>query len=122
MRLRNLVAIGLAASLSIGVATTVFAAPIPESNCGICTCADGAVLCLDTFMEVVEEQGPCGPACSEIGSSFESLEIVETSCENLPVCDRALAPAASPLWLAGGTLAMLFLGGAAVRRIRSRTS
>lgn len=122
MHLRILASIGLAAALGVGTASTVLAGPSKEPNCGICTCADGAVLCLDTTMggEVVEEQGPCGPACSNIGSSFESLVIIETQCEDLPVCDHAEAPASSPMWLASAALAMFLLGGAAARRLRSR--
>jgi hypothetical protein len=93
-----------------------------QAACDVCTCADGAVVCLvvETHDEALEEQGVCGGACSSIGSTFESRQHVEESCSDLPACDHAAAPAASPLWLSAGALALVGIGGNGVRRARRR--
>jgi hypothetical protein len=90
-----------------------------EPRCAICTCQNEAVICIQAETEVVEEQGPCAGPCSQ-NDGFQSIKIVESACEDLPTCDHAYAPAASPLWLSGGAFALLLGGGAAVRRLRSR--
>jgi hypothetical protein len=104
----------------------IFATPAlagPPAACIVCSCQDGAEICLNTTtMEELEEQGPCGAPCASIGSSFASIELIDTPCEDLPVCDHAEAPAASPLWLSAGALSLAMLGGLGIRRMRPRTN
>jgi len=94
------------------------------AKCIICTCENGAVLCLDgpDGSEVVEEQGLCGPACSEINSSYKSNELVETSCEDLPTCDHADTPAASPLAMSIAGLGLVGFGTLLLRRNRVKSA
>jgi len=93
------------------------------SACLLCTCQDGAVLCLDSTDgdEVIDELGPCGPACSEINSSYKSSELVETPCEDLPTCDHAETPAASPLAMSVAALGLVAFGALLLRRNRERS-
>lgn len=88
--------------------------------CEVCTCEDGTVVCLDAEADTVDELGVCGAVCSNAGSSFESRTLSPFECEDLPACDHAQTPAASPLWLSVGTLALVFLGGATMRRTRAQ--
>jgi MYXO-CTERM domain-containing protein len=110
---------GVAFSLML---TSAASAGKGQAACDVCTCADGAVICInvENHGDVLEEQGVCGGACSSIGSSFESREHVEVSCTDLPACDHAEAPAASPLWLSAGALALVGIGGIGVRRAQRR--
>jgi MYXO-CTERM domain-containing protein len=96
----------------------------PPAGCIVCSCQDGAEICLPTAlnMEVLEDQGVCGSPCASIGSSFAAIELLEVPCEDLPVCDHAEAPAASPLWLGAGALTLAMLGGLGIRRTRRRTN
>jgi hypothetical protein len=90
-----------------------------DTRCVICTCQNEAVICLQGFGEEIGEQGPCAGPCSQ-NEGFQSIKIVESACEDLPTCDHAYAPAASPLWLTGGAVALLLIGGATVRRMSAR--
>jgi hypothetical protein len=119
MRMFARLLVGAVLMLAAGSAT---AGPGVAPACNVCTCADGAIICLPSGPgESVEEQTPCG-ICTTIGSQFGSRDFVETACEDLPACDHAETPAASPLWLTGGALAMLLIGGTTVRRVRARAS
>jgi MYXO-CTERM domain-containing protein len=111
-------------ALSLVIASVASAGNEHLSSCDVCTCQDGAVICIgvENHGEVLEEQGVCGGACSSIGSSFESRDHFELSCSDLPICDHAEAPAASPLWLSAGALALVGIGGLGVRRARRRPS
>lgn len=95
-------------------------ADIEGDACAICTCQNEAVICVEAFTETAEEQGPCAGPCSENGG-FQSIQVVQNACSDLPTCDHAYAPAASPLWLAGGALGLLLFGGVTLRRVRSRS-
>ncbi len=116
--MRVAVLLGLTFAMLAGP-SDVSAIPVADS-CAICTCQNEAVICLGRFGET-EEQGPCAGPCS-LNGGFQSIQIVESPCEDLPTCDHAYAPAASPLWLSGGAVALLLLGGATVRRVHSRKS
>jgi hypothetical protein len=111
-------------SIAALAAVALIAPPVQAavSGCVVCTCADGAVLCLDSFTETQAEQGPCAGPCDSIGSSFGSIDVTETACEDLPACDRAQTPVASPLWLGGATVALMLFGGLSLRRLRSTAS
>jgi len=124
MRIEIDFAIGLACSVLLASAT---AHAVDGAHCAVCTCQNGGLN--DTIVcvaqgggEEIEDQGPCASACSSVGQSYKSIKVVETACEDLPACDHAETPAASPLWLAGGAFALLVLGAAAVRRMRLRTA
>lgn len=122
MRVVVSVVIGFALALSTLGGGSRAAAGGMLPACAICTCQNEAVLCVGTSptMEELEEQGPCGGICSTVDSSFQSLTIVDAPCEDLPTCDHAYAPAASPLWLGGGAFALLLLSSVTLRRARLR--
>src|SRR5262245_29975809 len=117
--MRSLARLLVVAALTLA-ARNALAGKVPA--CNVCTCTDGAIICIPTGdMENAETEFPCG-ICVNIGSQFESREFVETACEDLPACDHAETPAASPLWLALGALALVGIGGTTLRRVRTRTA
>ena len=105
----------------LALAATPQANATPVVSCVICTCENNAVICLDGGPgEIIEEQGICAGPCADVDSTFESREIVETACGDLPTCAHAETPTASPLWLSAGMIGLLFFGAATLRRVAGR--
>jgi hypothetical protein len=112
---------GFVVNLAIILGVTSMAWAGMPNACRICTCQNERIICLDTSiaMDVLEEEGVCGSPCASSGG-FQSQELVDTPCEDLPQCDFAQTPTASPLWLSASALALVLVGGASMRRLRSR--
>jgi MYXO-CTERM domain-containing protein len=121
MRIRDFV---VACGLIILASGSANAFDAAVSSCNLCFCESGDLVCLDAIgAEAPEEQLViCNVACAEIGSEHGSRQFVETPCSDLPLCTSVGAPAAGPLWLGIGVVALLGLGAAGVRRARRRAA